>query len=348
MLGMLVPSIATCFLSTPYWEVAFVAEYDGNPYISAGATFHLLFGDSWQYMWPVVLIAVLQIFGAALVMSAIDRHFRTGRLSLRSPWSMVNNSIFPIALGIIVMSIISIVWRFLLFGLVMLVQVFFEALGIPAGGAVAVISVLAVGQFLLHVAIVTPVLFWAPIMFIYGYRFRDAAATSFKLLEGKRLSGGLLLPMTLCAGLQLLMGFLQAHSAISITVGFCVSLFTNAYTVAYVMLTFYGISDMKRRDIKPYEAYIQARPPEQKPVGAEADRGSAASPQSDNAAQAPVAKKTTAKKPAATQKKSPAKPNNRGIKQTAESKANAAMHIESGAEHHEKKRSAQKGDDNVL
>ena len=252
VVAMVIPSIVACFLSTPYWEVSFVAAFDYDPYLSASQTFRILFGDSWQYFWPVVVVAVVQVFGASLVMSGIDRHFRTGRLSLRDPLRLINNSVFPIAIGVTVMSAASIIWRFLLFGLVMLVQVSADAMALPAGAALAVISALAVGMFIIHGLIITPMLFWAPIMFVYGYRFRDAAATSFKLIAGKKIFRGLFMPMVLLAGVQLLVGFLQAPTAVAYVVNFFVFLATNVYATVYTVLTFYGISELDRRDIEPY------------------------------------------------------------------------------------------------
>lgn len=252
VVAMLIPSIAACFLSTPYWEVSFVAAFDYMPFRSASQTFRILFGDSWQYLWPVVIIAILQVVGAALIMSAIDRHFRTGRLSLRDPLRMVNTSIFPMAIGVTVMSVFSIVWRFLLFGLVMLTQVISNALSFSNGATIAIISAIAVILFVLHAMIIMPLLFWSPVMAIYGYRFRDAAATSFKLISGKKLFLGLLLPMIICAGIQLLIGFLQVHFAIAWVVGFFVFMFTNVYITVYTMISFYDISDLDRRDLKPY------------------------------------------------------------------------------------------------
>lgn len=256
---MIVPSIAACFLSTPYWEVAFVAGFDYLPYRSASQTFRLLFGDSWQYLWPVIVVAVLQVIAAALVMSATDKHFRTGKLSLRSPWRLINNSVYPIAVGVVIMSVASVILRFLLFGLVSLVQATAGAMALSSGAALATISVVAVAMFVFHVLLITPMLYWAPIMFIYGYKFRDAAALSFKLISGKRLFAGLLMPMLICAGLQLLIGFLQAHAAVRCAVGFFVFLFTNVYVTAYTMVTFYSVSDLDRRDIKPYQNPILPR-----------------------------------------------------------------------------------------
>lgn len=265
--AMLVPSLAACFLSTPFWEVTFVAAFDYDPYLSASQTFAILFGDSWKYVWPVIIVSVVQVFGAALVMSCIDRHFRTGRLSLRSAWRMINNSIFPIAIGVAIMCAVSVVLRFLLFGLVMLVQAICSSATLPTGAALTVISIIAVGMFVLHVLIITPMLFWAPIMFVYGYRFRDAAATSFKMLSGKSVFIGLFLPMLFCAGIQLLMGLLQVHAAISITVGFFVFLVTNVYTTCFIMVAFYGISELDRRDIEPYRSPLPVvkRPEPEKP-----------------------------------------------------------------------------------
>lgn len=262
---MIIPSVVACILSTPYWEVSFVAAFDYQPYLSASQTFRLMFGDSWQYLWPVVVVAILQTCGASLIMSVVVRHFRTGKLTLRSPWSMINNSIFPIAIGVIVMSVMSIVWRFLLFGLVMLVQVIAHAASLSTGAALAIIAAVAVVMFILHVITITPILFWAPIMFIYGYRFRDAAAMSFKLISGKKLYIQLLLPMLFCVGVQLLVGFLQLHVVIACAIGCVIFLFTNSYAILFTMVTFYDISELERRDVKPYENIPLPKPVKPEP-----------------------------------------------------------------------------------
>ncbi|MCH5155566.1 MAG: hypothetical protein J1F69_03080 [Clostridiales bacterium] len=252
-MAMLVPAIAACFLYTPYWEVSFVAHFDFSPYRSAATTFKILFGDSWQFVWPVIVVAALQAVGAAVIMSAIDRHFRTGNLSLKSIGRLINISVFPIALGIALMSAVSILLRLALFGLVSLVQVVLGAMSASSGAVLAVISAMAVGVFFLHVLVLLPMLMWAPVMFIYGYKFRDAAALSFKMISGKKLLWSLLLPMLICAGLQLLIGFLQVHIAIACAVSFVIFLFTNVYTTVYTMIVFYDISGLDRRDIAPYK-----------------------------------------------------------------------------------------------
>ncbi|MDE6617934.1 MAG: hypothetical protein K2K13_02775 [Clostridiales bacterium] len=272
VVAMLIPSIVACFLYTPYWEVSFVAGFDFSPYKTAGQTLAILFGDSWQYAWPVILVAVLQVFGAAIIMSSLDRHFRTGMLSLKSPVRLINISIFPIAIGVIVMSVTAIILRFLLFGLVSLVQVILGAMSAAPGAALAVIAAAAMGLFVLHGLLLLPMLMWAPIMFIYGYKFRDAAALSFKLISRKKLFWSLFLPMLVCAGVQLLVGFLQVHAAIAYAVNFVVFLFTNVYTTVYTMISFYDISGLDRRDIEPYKRALMQMAPAQ-PASEEAQNG---------------------------------------------------------------------------
>lgn len=266
---MILPSIAACLLSAPFWEVSFVTAFDYDPYASVKETFFIIFGDSWLYLWPIVLVSILQAVSASLVMSAIDKHFRTGKLTLRSPTRLLNYSIGPLAVGIAVMSVVSIIWRFVLFGLVSLVQVTSGAIGLNAGATLAIICVLALALFVVHVLIITPVLYWAPIMFIYGYRLRDAAALSFKLISGKRLFMGLLLPMLPCVGIEMLIGFLKVHTAISCAVGGAVFLFTNIYIVVYVILSFYRISDLDRRDISITQRFPL---PEIKPAASQAEK----------------------------------------------------------------------------
>ena len=253
VLAMIIPALAACFLYTPYWEVSFVAAFDFDPYRRAGETFLILFGDSWQYVWPVILVSALQVVGAAIIMSAMDRHFRTGNLSLKSPWRLINISVFPTVVGVLLMSAVAVLLRLLMFGLVSLVQVVFGAMSAASGTVLAVISAIAVGVFFLHILALLPMLMWAPVMFIYGYKFRDAAAMSYKMISGKKLFWSLFLPMLICAGIQLLVGFLHVHAAIACAVSFVLFLFTNVYTIVYTMIVFYDISGLDRRDIEPYK-----------------------------------------------------------------------------------------------
>ncbi|MDE7406675.1 MAG: hypothetical protein K2M89_07385 [Clostridiales bacterium] len=302
LVAMLIPAIAACFLYTPYWEVSFVAGFDFQPYKTAGQTLVILFGDSWQYVWPVIIVAVLQVVGAAIIMSSLDRHFRTGMLSLKSPVRLINISIFPIAIGVIVMSVTAIILRLLLFGLVSLVQVILGAMSAAPGAALAVIAVVAIGLFVLHALLLLPMLMWAPIMFIYGYRFRDAAALSFKLISRKKLFWSLFLPMLICAGIQLLVGFLQVHAAIAYAVNFVVFLFTNVYTTVFTMIAFYDISGLDRRDVEPYKrAILQASPAPVPPVQ---PTDNEKAPPAEKKVKKPSGKPKTGQKP----KKSSAKP----------------------------------------
>ncbi len=256
LLAMIVPSIAACFLSTPFWEVSFVSGYDYDPFIPFGKLFGIVFDDYWKYVWPVVLISALQIASSSLVMSAVDRHFRTGKLSLKSPFRLMNISIFPVFLGVIIMCAVGIVWRFVLYGLVALVQTIAAAATLNAGATLAIISVLAVGLFIVHLLIITPMMYWAPLMFVYGYGLRDAAAYSFKMISGKKIYTGLFIPLIACAGIQLLMGFLGAHIAVDIAVNFVVYLFTNTYVTVYIIVSFYNLSDLDRRDVVVYAPIV--------------------------------------------------------------------------------------------
>ncbi|MCH5350434.1 MAG: hypothetical protein J1F39_00500, partial [Clostridiales bacterium] len=87
-LVMILPSVAACILSAPYWEVSFAAAYNYKPGIPFGKIISVVFNTDWTYVWPVVLTSALQIVASSLIMSAIDRHFRTARMSLRSPFRL--------------------------------------------------------------------------------------------------------------------------------------------------------------------------------------------------------------------------------------------------------------------
>ena len=267
---MLAPAIVACFIYSPYDELTFIASMDYKAYRPISQTFNIMFGESWKFVWPVVLIGILQVVASSLIMSAVDRHFRTGKLSLRSPIRLLNYSIAPIAISVAVMCVTAVILRFALFGLVTLVQVSFRAMGANESFAFAVICVLAVAVFIAHIVIITPMLFWAPSMFIYGYKFRDAAASSIKLMSGKKMYRGLVFPLLILAVVQLIFAFLDLHVSVTYIVGFVIFLVTNVYVVAYVIVSFYKISGLDRRDIMPYRVPLPPAPPQPEPEPASA------------------------------------------------------------------------------
>ncbi len=275
MLVMLVPATVACFIYSPYDELTFIASFDYKAYIPIGRTFNLMFGESWKFVWPVVVIGVFQVVASSLAMSAIDRHFRTGKLSLRSPARLLNYSIFPLAVCVAIMCVTAIVLRFVLFGLVGLVQVSFKAMGVNESVAFAVICVLAVAVFIVHVLVITPMLFWQPAMFIYGYKFRDAAASSIKLMSGKKLYRGILFPLLIVATVQLIFAFLNLHQSVTYIVGFVTFLITNVYVVVYVIVSFYTISDLDRRDLMPYRVPLPVISAKADDDGVKSEKGKA-------------------------------------------------------------------------
>lgn len=253
ILVMAVPSVAACFLLYPYSEVAFITLFDYDPFLSASKTFAILFGGSWHIVWKLFLVCGLQILAVSLLVSAVDRHFRTGKLSLDTPARLWNYSLFPVILSLLIVFAAAIAERFILLGLVMLVQVIFMSAHFGAVAALVVIAVIAVALFVFHVIITAPMLYWAPLMFVYGYRLRDAAASSFKILSGQKAGRGIVIPLCICAAIQVVTGFFNPYAAVTYAVNFILFLFTDTYVTVYVILSFYNICKLERRDVLPYE-----------------------------------------------------------------------------------------------
>ncbi|MCH5157859.1 MAG: hypothetical protein J1F33_01555 [Clostridiales bacterium] len=249
---MIIPSVAACLLSTPYWEVSFAAAYQYEHTLPFGEIMSTVFDDYWKYVWPVVFTSALQIAASSLIMSAIDRHFRTAKMSLRSPFKLMNISIVPVLFGVLIMSAVSVVFRFVLYGLVTLVQWISDAASFAPVAPQIIVAVIAVGLFVLHILTIVPMLYWAPMMFVYGYGLRDAAAYSFKMIGGKKVGRGILLPLLICAAVQLLVGYLDTPEAVCKLIGFFIYLFTNMYVTVYVIVSFYHFSELDRRDVVVY------------------------------------------------------------------------------------------------
>lgn len=260
---LIIPSVFACVFALPFNEVAFIAEFDYRPF---GQTFKLIFDESWRNFWPVIVVTFLQIVCCSFLISVTDRHLRTGTLFLKSPMRMINYSIFPVTVSVILMCAVSVLFRLILLGMVSLVQAIGVTTGLPIAAATVIISIIAFLLFAAHVIATLPMIYWPPIMFLYGYRFRDAAAASFKMISGRssKLFVGLFIPMLIGAIIQTIVAFCNLPVWAAAIIGFFVFLIVNGYTTVYAVVSFYELGDLERRDFKPYEKYMSITSPSER------------------------------------------------------------------------------------
>lgn len=252
LLFFLVPAVVQGLLSVPFYEVVYVTQIRGETVSGFNSLFFKLFGDSWTYAWPVILISVLQVISMSFAMGWMERHFRTGVRSLTRPFNAAANMIKPIIWVVLIVSAISIAWRFVILGATALVREICFLSGATPNATVIILSVVAVILFFVHVWIILPILLWQPIMNEMGYSLRDTASFSFRVMSGKlfRLFIGYILPMGVVLAVTMVVNFTSLPQHAVIIVHSLVHLFTLVYSCAYLMCTAFDVLEFDRRDIK--------------------------------------------------------------------------------------------------
>ena len=96
-------------------------------------------------------------------------------------------------------------------------------------------------------------MYWTPMMVIYGFSFRDAAAASIRLLDGNMFGilCGLILPFVIVAVLQNAFCFIP-NAVVLIVLAVLLYLFLIMYVMSFIMVSMFGLSKMERRDEKSF------------------------------------------------------------------------------------------------
>ncbi len=207
----------------------------------------------YPYVLPIALLLVTVSMSYQVGM--VDRHFRTGRLSLRNPLSLMNNCFVPILAAFLILVVIYLLFKIILvcvLSLLTLILGSFKVGEIIIAVAMGAISM--VGFCFLLVA-VRPIMFTAANMLVYGYSFKDAFGVTLKLGESAdrfQLNVALLFPF-LC---YILTGALLTVIGVGVLVQAIVHTIIIAllitYVTTYIMVAMFDLSGIERRDKRKY------------------------------------------------------------------------------------------------
>lgn len=203
------------------------------------------------YFYPLVLIFLSLVFCVSLALSVVEKHFRIGKLMLKAPLRQINNYVIPVLLTFTILSLIMVLYGLVQTGLLTLLHMIVSGKGYPNALTMVLAVMVSLTLFVLVVFVSCSIMYWTPMMVIYGFSFRDAAAASLRLIDHKTGSVlfGVLLPFLIVAILQSLFSFI-ANVYVGCALGAVLYLFLIMYLVCYIMVSMFDLSDMERRDKK--------------------------------------------------------------------------------------------------
>lgn len=252
-----IPAAFAAFLMEPQGFVVIMGAETLEKVHTFADVFFLVFNRNLILRRPYLIVIGLLLFMISIsyTMGIVEKHFKVGKLSLKNPFSNINNcfsSVFK-AFGLLI--IIYIVYKFLLVCVLMLLSLILGGLNLGQVWISVVIGLLSAAGFIGLLILVRPIMFTAATMLVYGYLFKDAFSVALKLGEGKdktALNFALCLPFAVYFVISALLGILGApYIAVSLVHTVMLSLLVQ-YVVVYVLIAMFDMSGIERRDQRKY------------------------------------------------------------------------------------------------
>ncbi len=202
----------------------------------------------------VLIELLLLVVSVSLTMGMVERHFKTGKFTMRAPLSTINNCFLPVGIIIILVFLAYMGYRLLLFCLLtLLIKIFGVSLGAWVSVIIWVVGFTGIITLLL---LLKPVLFTTTTMLVYGYSFKDALGVAIKMPEGERAfetGFALVLPFAVEMLIGSLLKILNAHFITSVIVNTVTIAFLLQYVVVYLLITMYDLAGLERRDTLKFD-----------------------------------------------------------------------------------------------
>lgn len=247
-------TVLTVFFLHPANVFVFNPIFSPEALDGFGSIFRWLFRIDAQlwYMYPVVV--VVHLLTACYLIAIIEKDFKVGRLSVRSPIHNINNTFPPVFKGYFLLVVTANVAKILWVCLLTLISFIMTSIG---AGVLAVNVTLAVLTFLVFVLFI---LFFRALpmsvatMLLYGYGYRESYSVTIKFLNHKNNAYSviaILFGVLVMFGAEYIMVLVSASEIVYYVVDAIIFSFFTVYICVFVMTAVYDITGVERRDLKP-------------------------------------------------------------------------------------------------
>lgn len=253
----LIPSAIVAFFMDPQGfgliiPVSQIREIEGFSDI-----FFLVFSKRLTTQYPYILPIALLLISVSMsyTVGMVDRHFRTGRLSLRNPLSLMNNCFLPILATMFLLAIIYLLFKFILVCVLSLLTLILGSFKVGEVIITVAIGIISVVGFCFLLVFVRPIIFTSPNMLVYGYSFKDAFGVTLKMGEKAdkfQLNVALILPFAIYILIGAIMAILPLGFWVQTIVHTVIIALLMNYLTTYVMTAMFDLSGIERRDKKKY------------------------------------------------------------------------------------------------
>ena len=256
LLTVLPVAIFAAFVISPTVDAVtvFVEDYQGY----RGDFLKILSAFGITFDWQKMLLHLAFILVATVFLSysyiAVYRHFRTGKLSIRSPLPYINSGFIPMLLSILVLYFFYVVFNFVVGCVVALVDAIVGYFDLSSAVFLVIVYLILIAQAFWYCFLLSLPLKVLPGMCIYGYSFIEAWNSTNRVLsmlgrnKHRSVRISVIVPFVVFVVLSVADTILLDMVVIKIVM---YVLIISYYAVLSQILMF-DVSQMERRDIVGY------------------------------------------------------------------------------------------------
>lgn len=219
--------------------------------------FFLAFNKNLFLQYPYMIVVGLGVILTCIcyTMGMLERHFKTGKLSLRRPFSMMNNAFIPALIVLSLLFAVYMVFKLLIVCVLTLHVLIFSSLNMSYFAMTIIIGIIGIVGFVFVLKICCPIMLSGATMLIYGYTFKDAIGVTVKMDEKqsvKEINLALLLPFVIYMLIRVLGVALGINEIIAGIILSVVTAFLFQYVITLMFVVFFDLTGIERRDLKKY------------------------------------------------------------------------------------------------
>jgi hypothetical protein len=253
----IVPAIIIAFFMQPKgFGILFTVE-DLSRVEYFSDIFFLAFNKNLFLQYPYMIVVGLGVILTCVcyTMGMLERHFKTGKLSLRRPFSMMNNAFIPALIVLSLLFAVYMVFKLLIVCVLTLHVLIFSSLNMSYFAMTIIIGIIGIVGFVFALKICCPIMLSGATMLIYGYTFKDAIGVTVKMGEKqsvKEINLALLLPFVIYMLIRALGVALGINEIIAEIILSVVTAFLLQYVITLMFVVFFDLTGIERRDLKKY------------------------------------------------------------------------------------------------
>ena len=255
---LLLPVVPSALLLGFFYEPAisltFIKEYAVTGIDSIADVFALIFSTEWAY-YAIGLPAffVIMVASGSYLLSMVYKHFRTGKISVRTPFVNMNHSVGAIMFAIICLFVVMLIYKFLFSCLVSLISMITAKTSVPGAAEITLSCLLGiVTYFPVTYLLMYPVL-TSSVMLVYGYRFNEAFSFAIQLRDKPKfyeVELAFMFPIVINAIGSYLLTFLGMPDFINVPIQMVVNTFVLSYFVVFSITVVFDLLQFERLDTR--------------------------------------------------------------------------------------------------